>query len=147
AFDYIAAKQAAAMNGDIFNPTLSYIPIKNSGRSDVFAVDYGDWAPRVSAAWNPSFHQGFMNRLFGDRKTVIRGGYGIAYDRVNTVQSVIIPMLGVGFAQTINLNTPLCSANGSVQNCGVDATAGGSVFRVGVDGTIPTPAAPAALSS
>jgi len=40
-------------------------------------------------------------------ETVVRGGYGIAYDRVNTVQSVIIPMLGVGFAQTINLQTAL----------------------------------------
>src|SRR5207302_9699596 len=98
-FDYINQKQRAALSGDIFNPTLSYVPIGKSGRSDVFSVDYGDWAPRVSAAWNPSLRSGFLGRMLGDRKTVIRGGYGIAYDRVNTVQSVIIPMLGVGFAQ------------------------------------------------
>lgn len=148
AFDYINAKQKAAQSGDVFNPTLSYIPIKNSGRSDVFAVDYGNWAPRASAAWNPGFHEGLLSRVFGNRKTVVRGGYGIAYDRVNTVQSVIIPMLGVGFAQTINVKTPLCSASGTPgQSCGVDTTPGGSVFRVGIDGQIPTPAAPSALSS
>jgi hypothetical protein len=148
AFDYINAKQQAALNGDIFNPTLSYIPIKNSGRSDVFSVDYGNWAPRVSAAWNPGFHDGFMSRIFGDRKTVIRGGYGIAYDRVNTVQSVIIPMLGVGFAQTINVQTPACSASGTPGlNCNIDTTPGGSIFRVGVDGQIPTPPTPGALTS
>src|SRR5260370_11313132 len=113
AFDYINAKAAAAAKGDIFNPTLSYVPLNKSGRSDVFSVDYGDWAPRVSAAWNPSLRSGFLGRIFGDRKTVIRGGYGIAYDRVNTVQSVIIPMLGVGFAQTIKTNTPLSNANGT----------------------------------
>ena len=154
-FDYINQKQRAALSGDIFNPTLSYVPIGKSGRSDVFSVDYGDWAPRVSAAWNPSLRSGFLGRMLGDRKTVIRGGYGIAYDRVNTVQSVIIPMLGVGFAQTINTNTPLCNANGaSVQGCnasvplsGAGANPGLASFRVGVDGSIPTPPAPAAVPS
>jgi len=151
---YIQTKQAAAAAGDIFNPTLSYLPIRNSGRSDVSNVDYGDWAPRVSAAWNPGFRNGVLGRMFGDRKTVVRGGYGIAYDRVNTVQSVIIPMLGVGFAQTINLQTPLCNANGtSVSGCNAAAGVGSggnpglASFRVGVDGTIPTPALPAAVSS
>jgi hypothetical protein len=152
---YIQQREAAAQNGDIFNPTLSYIPIKSSGRSDVFNVDYGNWAPRVSAAWNPSFHNGFMGRMFGDRKTVIRGGYGIAYDRVNTVQSVIIPMLGVGFAQTINVQAPLCNASGTAgAGCnpapgvtGPGANPGAASFRVGVDGTIPTPPVPGALQS
>jgi hypothetical protein len=152
---YIQAKQAAAEAGNTYNPTLSYIPIKDSGRADVFNVDYGDWAPRVSAAWNPGYHDGFLGRILGDRKTVVRGGYGIAYDRVNTVQSVIIPMLGVGFAQTINVNSPLCNATGlggpgcnaSVPLSGAGANPGLASFRVGVDGTIPTPALPGSLSS
>jgi hypothetical protein len=152
AFDYLNQKEQAALNGNIFNPTLSYVPISKSGRSDVFSVDYGDWAPRVSAAWNPSLRSGFLGRMFGDRKTVVRGGYGIAYDRVNTVQSVIIPMLGVGFAQTINNNTPLCNANGtSIQGCNasvpLSTNAGLASFRVGVDGSIPTPPAPTAVQS
>ncbi len=74
---------------------------------------------------------------------------------MNTVQSVIIPMLGVGFAQTINTNTPLCNANGtSVQGCnasvpltGAGANPGLASFRVGVDGSIPTPPAPSAVPS
>lgn len=145
---YIQAKMQAAQNGDVYNPTLSYIPIRDSGRSDVFNVDYGDWAPRASAAWNPSFRDGFLGRIFGDRKTVVRGGYGIAYDRVNTVQSVIIPMLGVGFAQTINVQSPACSFSGTPgAACNVDTTPGGSIFRVGVDGQIPTPPVPGSLTS
>lgn len=156
AFDYLDAKEKAAENGDIFNPALSYIPIAKSGRSNVFDVDYGNWAPRVSAAWNPGFRNGFMSRFLGDRKTVIRGGYGIAYDRTNTVQSVIIPMLGVGFAQTINVQAPLCNANGIASGCdpsgfnaanGTFTNAGLASFRVGVDGQIPTPPAPGALTS
>lgn len=148
---YIQAKEAAAEAGNTYNPTLSYIPIKNSGRSNVFNIDYGDWAPRVSGAWNPGFTDGFLGRILGNRKTVVRAGYGIAYDRVNTVQSVIIPMLGVGFAQTINVNSPLCNATGP-GGTACNAAAGSSnpglsSFRVGVDGTIPTPALPGSLKS
>ena len=38
--------------------------------------DTNNWAPRVGFAWNPSQ----SNWLFGDRQTVIRGGFGVAYD-------------------------------------------------------------------
>jgi hypothetical protein len=146
--DYINQKRAAAEQGQIFNPTLAYLPIRDSRRSDVFSVDYGDVAPRISAAWNPNFQSGFLGRMFGNRKTVIRGGYGISYDRVNTVQSVIIPMLGVGFAQTINVVTPACNATGpGGANCGINGTPEASVFRVGVDGSIPVPPVPGAATS
>jgi hypothetical protein len=133
---YLAAKGAAAANGDFYNPTIGYMPINSSGKADVFTVDYGDWAPRFSVAWNPSFGSGFFGRLFGDRKTVVRAGYGIAYDRINTVGSVIIPMLGVGFAQTLSVIRPPCDPDGpgpltGGPACGVDATPGGSIFRVG----------------
>jgi hypothetical protein len=152
---YLSAKEAAAKAGQFYNPTLSYIPIKNSGRSDVFNVDFGDFAPRLSIAWNPGSKSGPLGRLFGDKKTVIRAGYGIAYDRVNSVQSVIIPMLGVGFAQTINVVTPLCNATGAggpgcnaaVGVSGQTANPALASFRVGVDGTIPVPATPTAVAS
>ena len=147
-FQYIQQKAAAAANGQTFNPTLAYLPIAKSGRSDVFNVDRGDFAPRLSFAWNPNISSGFGGHLFGGRKLVVRGGYGIAYDRVNTVQSVIIPMLGVGFAQTINLITPGCTASGpGGANCNINTTPGGSSFRVGVDGSIPVPPNPTALTS
>ena len=149
--EYLSAKEAAAKAGQFFDPTLSYIPVRKSGRNDVFSVDYGDVAPRLSLAWNPGFKEGPMGHLFGDKKTVVRMGYGIAYDRVNTVQSVIIPMLGVGFAQTINVVTPLCNATGA-GGTGCNAAAGSanpglSSFRVGVDGQIPLPPNPTSVSS
>src|SRR2546429_7371778 len=43
----------------------------------------------------------------------IRSGFAIIYDRQNTVQSVIIPALGVGFAQTLNLAGPACNSTGA----------------------------------
>src|SRR5207248_2095888 len=148
---YFAAKAAAAKAGQFYDPTLSYTPISKSGRSNVFNVDFGNVAPRVAVAWNPSYKSGPWRHLFGNKKTVIRAGYGIGYDRVNTVQSVIIPMLGVGFAQTINVVTPLCdatsTAGGPGCNPGATKDPGLSSFRVGVDGQIPVPPNPTPLSS
>lgn len=142
---YIAAKQAAALQGQTYNPTLGFEPVQSAGRN-VFNIDWGDVAPRASVAWTPSFDSGFMHRLTGNRKTVIRGGFGIVYDRINTVQSVIIPMLGVGFAQTISVGAPLCNASGT-PGAGCNAAAGAvspgaASFRVGVDGNLPVPAVP-----
>ena len=37
---YFQARTAAAQAGQIYNPTLSYIPVKFSGRNNVFNVDY-----------------------------------------------------------------------------------------------------------
>ncbi|PYP88683.1 MAG: hypothetical protein DMF61_05740 [Blastocatellia bacterium AA13] len=45
-------------------------------------TDKNNWAPRVGFAWRPRFGKtAFFNRLFGEQdKTVISGGYSIAYD-------------------------------------------------------------------
>ncbi len=143
---YIAAKEAAALQGKMYNPTLGFDPVKSAGRN-VFNIDWGDVAPRASVAWTPTFDSGFLHRMTGNRKTVIRGGFGLVYDRINTVQSVIIPMLGVGFAQTISVGAPLCNASGT-PGAGCNAAAGtgspgAASFRVGVDGSLPLPTVPA----
>ena len=39
-------------------------------------MDTNNWAPRVGVAWTPATN----NWLLGDRKSVLRGGFGIAYD-------------------------------------------------------------------
>ena len=143
---YIAAKQAAALAGQTFNPTLGFEPVKAAGRT-VFNIDWGDVAPRVAVAWTPGFDSGFLGRLSGNHKTVIRGGFGLVYDRENTVQSVIIPMLGVGFAQTITVGAPLCNASATpgagCNSAAGAASPGAASFRVGVDGKLPLPTVPA----
>ncbi|HKW62335.1 MAG TPA: carboxypeptidase-like regulatory domain-containing protein [Candidatus Acidoferrum sp.] len=148
---YIQQKIQAAAAGQIFNPTIGYLPIKDSSRSGIWNTDYGDIAPRISIAWNPSYSDGKRGKLFGQGKTVVRAGFGIYYDRVNNVQSVEIPQLGVGFAETLVLPTPACSINGTSAGPGCNAAAGSgnigaSGFRVGVDGTLPVPTVPAVSS-
>jgi len=144
ALEFLKQRKDAAASGQIFNPTFGFVPIKSAGRG-VFNVDYGDVAPRVALAWTPSGNSGLRHSLFGSGKTVIRSGFAIIYDRQNTVQSVIIPALGVGFAQTLNLAGPACNITGAG---GTGCTPGSAnpalgVFRVGRDGTMPTPAVPA----
>ncbi|MEK6322566.1 MAG: carboxypeptidase regulatory-like domain-containing protein [Acidobacteriota bacterium] len=123
--DYLRQKAAAAENGDIFNPDIAYIPVKELGGRGVFKINRKDFSPRFSVAWQPSFTDGLFGRVFGERRTVIRGGYSLLYDRLNTVSSVVVPMLGVGFAQTLNFQAP--------------RNAAGQPFRAGIDGPIPVP--------
>jgi hypothetical protein len=146
---YINSKAQAALNGQAFNPTIGYLPIAKSGRNNIYNPDYGNVSPRASLAWSPSYSDGLLGHAFGSGKTVLRGGFGIYYDRINNVQSVEIPQLGVGFAQTLVLKSPLCSVNGSSAGCNAGAGSsniGASGFRVGVDGTIPVPAFPTVTS-
>jgi Carboxypeptidase regulatory-like domain len=143
AIDFLKKRKEAAANGQIFNPTFGYVPVNSAHRS-VFNVDYGDIAPRVAVAWTPSASSGLRGALFGSGKTVLRTGFAIIYDRQNTVQSVIVPALGIGFAQTLTLTAPACNSTGAG---GTGCTPGSanqpaSVFRVGQDGTMPVPVVP-----
>jgi len=144
ALEFLKQRKDAAASGQIFNPTFGFVPIK-SANGGVFNVDYGDVAPRVALAWTPSGNSGLRRSLFGSGRTVIRSGFAIIYDRQNTVQSVIIPALGVGFAQTLNLAGPACNITGAGGTGCVPGNADPAlgVFRVGRDGTMPTPVVPA----
>jgi hypothetical protein len=144
ALDFLKKRKDAAANGQFFNPTFGFVPI-NSAKRGVFNVDYGDIAPRVAVAWAPSYNSGLKGALFGAGKTVVRTGFAIIYDRQNTVQSVIIPALGVGFAQTLNLSGPACNSTGAGGTGCTPNSANPAlgVFRVGQDGTMPVPTVPA----
>jgi carboxypeptidase family protein len=47
-----------------------------------YKQDNNDFAPRLALAWNPSFRHGLLGDVFGDRKTVLRLGAAVVYDRV-----------------------------------------------------------------
>ena len=138
---YLLTKRDAADQGAIYNPEEAYLPVR-AAHNPVFNTDYGDWAPRVSAAWNPSFDNGILNHVFGSKRTVFRGGYSLVYDRESTIETVVIPMLGVGFGDVISSRVPPCSAGVSACNTAA-GNPGAGTFRVGVDGSIPLPTVPA----
>jgi outer membrane receptor protein involved in Fe transport len=59
------------------NPTTFAGPytLPNSVRNDK-----NNFSPAFGIAWSPSYTDGFMGRLIGDKKTVFRAGYQIGYD-------------------------------------------------------------------
>jgi hypothetical protein len=50
------------------------------GKPNKIAADKNNFAPMVGIAWSPSFSEGILGKLFGDRKSSFRMGYGIGYD-------------------------------------------------------------------
>ena len=147
---YIQTKAEDAAIGVIYNPTLGFLPIAKSGRSAVYNTDHGDIAPRASLAWNPSVSSGLLGSLVGQKKTVLRGGFGVYYSRLNSEESVVSPGLTAGPNSTITTGLTTCATSGTPgPGCVAGATGnpGQSAFRLGVDGNIPIPTYPATISS
>lgn len=122
---YIAQKEAAALAGQTSNPQVGFASLQSLKRNSVFNTNYLNFSPRTAVAWNPNFTGGVLGKLFGQGKTVIRGGYDRMYDFTNFTTTVTLPQLGIGFAETDGLNGPLNAA--------------GQPYRIGLDGAIPLP--------
>ena len=139
--DYLNNARQAALQGNIYNPTLAWLPSTKTSQKAVFNTDYGNVGPRIAVAWTPSFENSLWQHLLGGKGTsVFRAGYSITYDRMNTVWSVIEPMLGPTFAQTINCRGPVIGGTCANSSNPTDA------YRIGVDGPGVVPTAPAVTS-
>ena len=138
---FIGNVESAANNGQVYNPSLGFVPIRGvAGHPKYpFTPYYGGFSPRVALAWSPNASSGFLGKLFGNQKSVIRGGYARIYDRTNAVGMVLTPLLGYGFGQTIKCNGP--GVIGGAAGCyGTSSTNPTDAFRIGTDGnTVPFP--------
>jgi hypothetical protein len=138
--NYLAKRKSAALAGGVYDPILGFSTIRNvagGGRKYPYNPFYDGFSPRVAAAWNLHFGDGVLGKLMGTNKSVVRGGYGRIYGRLNGVDPVLLPLLGTGLMQPVACvgasRTGQCLGNG-----GVDPT---TAFRIGVDGdTAPLPA-------
>jgi hypothetical protein len=141
---FMATKKAMALQGKNYNPTFGYVPYGKLGMSGMWNPDWGDWAPRVSIAWSPDATNGRLGKLIGNKKTVIRAGYAMAYDRLGG--GTISHLLGQapGFYVSPQSVTPGCSASGVPgANCVTSSTdPTQSIFRIGFDGPVPVPTLP-----
>jgi hypothetical protein len=77
------ADAAAGVPGPL--PLVNYmLGGKANHAQGFYHPNWRDFAPRLSFAYNPSVTDGVLGRIFGDRKTVIRGGAGIVFDHPAT---------------------------------------------------------------
>ncbi|HEY2011983.1 MAG TPA: carboxypeptidase regulatory-like domain-containing protein, partial [Bryobacteraceae bacterium] len=145
AAEYLAQRQAAALAGQAYQPIFGFALTPNITGHPKYPYDpfYGGLSPRVSVAWNPKFNSGILGTLLGDNKTVIRGGYGRIFGRLNGVNLLLVPLLPPGLLQAVSC--PGVSKTGQcLLNNGVDPS---TVFRIGVDGnTVPLPSVSQTLS-
>jgi hypothetical protein len=139
--DFFAQRQAAALAGtpSTYTPTLGFATVGNVAGNRKYPYDpfYKEFSPRVSMAWQPRATDGILGKLVGNGKTVVRGGYARIFGRLNGVNLVLSPLLGVGLIQAVACTGPTrtgtCAGSGNV-----DPT---TVFRIGPDGmTAPLPA-------
>ena len=139
--DYLNNARQAALQGNIYNPTLAWIPSNKTSQKSVFDTDYGNVGPHVAVAWTPYFENSWWQRVFGGKgASVVRAGYSITYDRMNTVWTVLEPMLGPTFAQTINCRGPIIGGTCANSSNPTDA------YRIGIDGPGVIPTAPVVSS-
>lgn len=138
--NYFDTKAAMALQGQVYNPTLGFATIGNvtdASHKYPFNPFYGGVSPRAAIAWNPSYTNGLLGKMFGDGKTVIRAGYGQIYSRLNGVGLVLLPLLGVGLGQPV----ACVGASMTGQCLGTGGVTPATAFRIGTDGlAAPIPA-------
>ena len=138
---YLAALKGAAEQGLTYTPNIGFatIPNVNGHPKYPYSTFYGGFSPRISAAWNPNYDEGLMGKLFGNGKTVIRGGFATIFGRLNGVDQVLVPILAPGLMQTAT-----CLGPTVMNTCGnADPT---DVYRVNNANKVAfLPAPPASL--
>jgi hypothetical protein len=141
--DYLSARKRAALAGNVYNPEVGFALVGNagSGLKYPYSPYYGEFSPRIAAAWSPHFDaQSFAAKIFGSDSSVLRGGYGRVYGRLNGVDQVLVPLLGTGPIQAVQCLSNL-AGSGGVGTCAPAGTATATTaFRIGIDGlTAPIP--------
>jgi hypothetical protein len=150
--DYLAERERAALAGQVYNPEVGFALVGNVGNGLKYPYDpyYGEFSPRIAAAWNPHFqNDNLLGKIFGSDASVLRGGYGRVYGRLNGVDQVLVPLLATGLIQPVQKFVPTISGLTCppASNGAPIPTCPSNVFRVGptsdgLDGLvapIPTP--------
>lgn len=82
----LRANKAASGGSSVDDPLLTYdLAGAANGKDGYYDWDYHDFGPKFSFAYSPRASGGLLGSLFGSGdKTVIRGGFGVVFDRVGS---------------------------------------------------------------
>jgi hypothetical protein len=80
-----------------------------NGKRGFYDWDKNNWAPRVSAAWTPHAEGGFLGKLTGGDRMVIRGGYSKVFDRLGQGLALNFDQ-GFAFGMSTTISSPFGGA-------------------------------------
>jgi hypothetical protein len=131
---FLAQREAAALQGGAYTPQVGFELVRDVGSGLKYPYNpfYGEFSPRISFAWSPHYSDGLLGTLFGNGKTVLRGGYSRIFGRLNGVNLVLVPLLGPGLLQGVTCVNP--EINGTCAGSGVPTPL--NAFRIGTDGLV-----------
>ena len=131
---YLNNVKKAALAGQVYNPELGFALVGNTANGLKYPYNpfYGEFSPRAAVAWNPHFDSDTLGgKIFGHDSTVVRGGYGRQYGRLNGVTQVLVPLLGLGLEQPVACSSNLSTGAGGWACGGAGAGTYSDAFRVG----------------
>jgi len=107
------ANGLAGISGFDSAPLLTYV-LSGKGNHDAPSLYNGDklnFSPRLGLSWNPSFRNGVLGSILGDRKTVLRAGFAKIFDHtalsaVNFVEDQASFLFSGAGATQFTGNTP-----------------------------------------
>jgi hypothetical protein len=107
---YLERRIAASAQGQNYTDPLQVVLAgPKNNQPGFYSMDWDNWQPRVSAAWSPSFRDGFWSKLLGsNNESVFRGGFSITNDYFGQALAVNFDAnnrLGFLSNQTIAANT------------------------------------------
>lgn len=101
--DFLRRRQESAGLG---RPLNELITVERSGKANnkpgFYSMDWNNFAPTVSVAWQPDLGDNWFGRAIGrNGRSVIRGGARIVYDRIGSALAVGFDLNnGLGFSST-----------------------------------------------
>jgi protocatechuate 3,4-dioxygenase beta subunit len=88
------------------DPLVQFIPGGNFyDKPNWYHYQKKNVAPRLSIAWSPRPHQGWLERLLGNDRTVFRAGFGMYYDHFGPGLAVTFDRVG-SFGLSTTLTNP-----------------------------------------
>lgn len=116
-FDIRQRNNAAGIGTDTAEPQLRYdlIGKANNARS-LYETDLNNFGPRFGFAYTPAFRSGILGSIFGDNKTVIRGGGSLVYDRPGGGITFIQDQVSYLFDNSFTTQFPASSPTSALLN-------------------------------
>lgn len=106
-FDTRVRNAALGISGEDAEPILRYDLIgKGNNARSLYETDLNNFGPRFGFAYTPNFKSGFLGALFGENKTVIRGGGSVVYDRPGGAITFIQDQVSYLFDNSATTNFP-----------------------------------------